>query len=46
MRMSRFDLQDDGGRSVFKVKCKKHLMNNVLDANRTLGNLNEREGAS
>ncbi len=41
MRARRVDQQDDGGGLVVKAKCRKHLMNNILDANRELDNFNE-----
>ncbi len=42
MRVRRVDQQDDGGGLAVKVKNKKHLRNDILDANRQLDNLNER----
>ncbi len=40
--MVTFHLKDDdGGGLVFKAKCKKHLMNNMLNANREPDELNE-----
>ncbi len=43
-RVMRVNQQDDGEGLVIRVKCKKHQLQNILDANRELENLNEIEG--
>ncbi len=41
-RVRKFDQWDFGEGLVLKVKHKKQLINNMLDANRELDNLNEK----